>query len=798
MKKPIWAAVITAMVTAVLGAAPVHAAAPPSTSTAVESTGEAIDPPLYDETADGGSIRVNVVTQDRADLSSAASAGETLQAFDTLPVVTLKVDKSGLDELASQPGVVSVTEDLPVPPTLDQSVPLIGGDQAAQAGKTGAGSAIAILDTGVATKHPFLQNRVIAEACFSPADSDYAATSLCPNGTDEQEGAGTADSETGPCATIAECDHGTHVAGIVAGNGVGITGAPTAGVAPAADIIAIQVFSKFDSEDFCGTDSAPCVLSFTSAQIAALEKVLQIRQSGAPIIAANLSLGGGRYAAACDSDPRKVAIDNLLAAGVATVVAAGNSGFGDAVSAPACVSSAITVGSTTDDDELSSFTNRGALLDVFAPGTGIISSVPGDGYASKDGTSMAAPHVTGALAVLRQAFPDERITTLETRLKAAGKPITYTGAQTSRINVGKTIDETDPAPEPNPGPDPKPRPTTIINNTDHPIPDPGKVQSPITVNGIPGNAPDTLQVSVDATHEWLGEVKIDLLAPDGTTYPVKTTNGTDPGGTISTTYTIDASASPASGTWKLQTQDTSDGATGTLHGWLLTFPTPFEKTGTFNIPDPGTLISELKVAGISGNAAAALQVHVNATHEWRGDLKIELVAPDGRSYTVKPTSETENGGTISTTYTIDASASPASGTWKLHAQDTSDGATGTLHRWSLTFPSIENQTSYLIPDPGFAYSPITVSGIPGTAPKALRVYVDATHEWRGDLTISLTDPNGKVYLLKADSPSHNGGIIQHIYTVDASTSPANGTWELTVDDVSENATGTLNGWSLTF
>ncbi len=390
----------------------------------------------------GGTVRVNVVTENRTDLSAAASAGETVQSFETMPVVTLKVDRSGLDRLSAQPGVVSVTEDVPVPPSLDESVPVIGADQASAQGMTGAGSVVAVLDTGVATHHPFLKDRVISEACFSPIDPDLTATSLCPDGTDHQEGTGTADSGTGPCATIAECDHGTHVAGIVAGNGEGITGAPKRGVAPGANIIALQVFSKFDSEDVCGPGAAPCVLSFTSAQLAALEKVLQLRQSGTPVVAANLSLGAGRYATACENDARKPAIDNLLAAGVATVVAAGNDGYTDAVSAPGCVASAVTVGATTDDDQLSAFTNRGPLLDLLAPGTSIVSSVPGDGYASKSGTSMAAPHVAGALAILRQAFPNDSVANLESRLESSGKTVSYTGADTPRIDVAQALGAT--------------------------------------------------------------------------------------------------------------------------------------------------------------------------------------------------------------------------------------------------------------------------------------------------------------------------------------------------------------------
>ncbi|MFD6919556.1 S8 family serine peptidase, partial [Streptomyces sp. NPDC059944] len=442
MKRTSWMTVVTAMTVISLAAAiPAQASAPSSPATAAEATPGPVDPPLYDRTENGAKVRVNVVTKQRADLSAAAATGKTMQSFQSLPLVTLKVDRAGLEKLAAQSDVLSVTEDIPVPPSLDESVPLIGGTSPSAAGLTGAGSAIAVLDTGVATNHPFLKGRVVAEACFSPIDADYSATSLCPNGTETQEGTGSADSEAGPCATITECDHGTHVAGIAAGNGKGITGAPARGVAPGADIVAIQIFSKFTSEDYCGAGATPCVLSFTSAQLAALEKVWDLKQSGTPLVAANLSLGSGRSSSPCEDDPRQAVIDQLLDTGVATVVAAGNNGYTDAVTAPACVSSAIAVGATTDDDELSAFTNRGPLLDFFAPGTSIVSSVPGGGYASKSGTSMAAPHVAGAFALLRQAFPTRSITSLETLLKATGKPITYTGASTPRIDIGQALSQ---------------------------------------------------------------------------------------------------------------------------------------------------------------------------------------------------------------------------------------------------------------------------------------------------------------------------------------------------------------------
>src|SRR5262249_44677422 len=130
--------------------------------------------------------------------------------------------------------------------------------------------------------------------------------------------------------------------------------------------------------------------------------------------------------APCDTDPTKPAIDNLRAIGVATVIAAGNNGLTSKLSAPGCVSTAVSVGSTTKGDVVSSFSNAASFLSLFAPGESITSSVPGGGYDTFSGTSMATPHGAGTWAVLRQALPAASVSDILTALQTTGLPITDT------------------------------------------------------------------------------------------------------------------------------------------------------------------------------------------------------------------------------------------------------------------------------------------------------------------------------------------------------------------------------------
>ncbi|MFC9842602.1 S8 family serine peptidase [Streptomyces sp. NPDC060223] len=299
---------------------------------------------------------------------------------------------------------------------LDKSVPQIGGPTAWEAGYNGAGTTIAVLDTGVDQTHPDLAGQEIAEKNFSTS----------------------ADSKD-------RFGHGTHVASIAAGTGAKSGGKYT-GVAPGAKILDGKVLNDYGS-------------GATSGIIAGMEWAVA---QGANVV--NLSLGGTDTPGI---DPLEEAVNRLSAeSDTLFVVAAGNSGIGagtGTIGSPGSADAALTVGAVDKSNVLASYSSRGPRLgdaaikpDVTAPGSSIgAAAAPGstiantgtpvaDGYVAISGTSMATPHVAGAAAILAQEHPDWTGEQIKSTLTGSTVSGGYTPFQqgSGRIDLARAIDQT--------------------------------------------------------------------------------------------------------------------------------------------------------------------------------------------------------------------------------------------------------------------------------------------------------------------------------------------------------------------
>ena len=327
------------------------------------------------------------------------STGEasTLREYDHLPMSFLRLtSRRSLDQLASQSAIVAIYENRPVYTQLAESLPLIRQPATALLGYRGAGTTVAILDTGI--------NYTLSDfgSCTSPGVPAgcrvVASVDVTGNGVTLN---------TDPNG------HGTNVSGIVAA------------VAPDANIASINVFSGATATDAQVIDGINWAIA---------------NQSTYNIVAMNMSLGDGtRYTSPCSNshtNPYVTPIANSRSAGILPVVASGNNDYTNGISSPACTPGTVSVGAvydsnlgglnwgictdaTTAADQVACFSNSASFLTILAPGAMIAAA-----GSTKSGTSQATPHVSGAVAVLRAAFPAETLDQTLQRMTANGVAIT--------------------------------------------------------------------------------------------------------------------------------------------------------------------------------------------------------------------------------------------------------------------------------------------------------------------------------------------------------------------------------------
>jgi MYXO-CTERM domain-containing protein len=318
--------------------------------------------------------------------------------FGHIAALAGRVSRAGLGQLQRDPNVQYIQIDEPGSGQLKEAVPAIGGDQARTIfGVTGNGIRVAVLDTGVATTHPDLQNAIVAQHCFTQGDCPPAQTT---EGTSAEDDNG----------------HGSNVAGVITSDGV----VSSRGFAPNAQLVAVKINDENDS-------------GMLSDWTAGLDWIYQ-NLSTLQVKVVNMSIGSDTLYASADACDRAQpamakAIKNLTDANVTVFASSGNKGSSTQLTSPACNTGVIAVGAvydsnvgrqpasgtsyaarfgsgfgdcsdnTTAFDQITCFTNSNARLDILAPGAPITSDYLNGETSTFWGTSQASP-VGAAVAAL--------------------------------------------------------------------------------------------------------------------------------------------------------------------------------------------------------------------------------------------------------------------------------------------------------------------------------------------------------------------------------------------------------------
>lgn len=340
---------------------------------------------------------------------------------------TAEVSASALEELKKDPSVKSVKVELEVKLFLQDSVPLINGTlvwpvKFNGTNLTGNGQTVCIVDTGINYSHADLGGCLGPESSGCRVLGGFAFNNPfnSSNKTDVMDDNG----------------HGTHVAGIVGANG------SLTGVAPGVNFVSVKACGPTSA---CGTQAIIDSINWCVGNASRYN-----------ISVISMSLGGGSYTTYCDNVDTDMtnAIDSAIAKNITVIVATGNDGSKTQISWPACIRNSTAVGGTTKSDAMYSSGNRNNITTLLAPGESITSTWL-TGTASGTGTSMATPHVSGAVALLKQYKKLEKNDNLTTtRIKdvmnRTGKQINDAGLSNftySRLNVYAALvafDETAP------------------------------------------------------------------------------------------------------------------------------------------------------------------------------------------------------------------------------------------------------------------------------------------------------------------------------------------------------------------
>ncbi len=496
------------------------------------------------------------------------------------PFLAVTVSRSGLAALAGDPGVAHISVDEILHATTAQGLPLIHADIMHDLGYSGAGTAVAIIDTGADYNHPTLGGGPI------------------PNGK-IIFGEDTANNDDDPM----DCgDHGTAVASIAAGLPYQWSTGETfaGGVAPGAKLL----IYKASPDSNCGS-------FYTSDITKAIQDVIDKRDAD-NIVAINLSVGGTAYPGPCyarigdtgDVSAYATPINDAVKAGIAVLAAAGNENKKQDLDVPACLPNSISVGAVYDQDypasvfqwsdgnggvlctdtgphakDVACYSNSDPFLDLLAPADQTTAALAKGTTTSFDGTSAATPYATGSIAVLSQALGDQEPAMLRYLLEITGTPVTdnangvttplidLTAAATAGgVGIGQPAD------------------VPIPNGTGSPAVSTATINEQGTIKSI--------NVLVKVVHNDPTQLVVTLVSPTGTRIKLHdhgpgTVNGSNENmNGIYTDYPLETQPAealdpligqPAAGQWKLEVLDddtrTWPGPLPRIVGWALSIDT---------------------------------------------------------------------------------------------------------------------------------------------------------------------------------------------------------------------------------
>jgi len=505
---------------------------------------------------------------------------------------------------------------------------------------------VGVIDTGVDHSHPDLAGNIWtnpAEIAGDGIDNDG-------NGfIDDMHGINAI---TGVGDPMDDAGHGSHVSGTI--GATGNDGLGVVGVSQNVSIIGCKFLSASGSGSL--SDALTCINYFVG-----------LKNNGVNVRATNNSWGGGGFSQALSD-----AITTSEESNILFVAAAGNDAYDNDAQAsyPSGYphDSVMSVASTTRTDGMSSFSQWGlTTVDLGAPGSDILSTVPGGGYSSYSGTSMATPHVTGAAALAWSVNPDLSAIEMKELLMNSGDDNAALAGKTAsgkRLNVNNALLDADPTPG-------------------------------FTLAATPGSS--TIEAGETATYsfnvgsvaDWDGEVSLTL---DGTLAGASlSTDTVAPGATFE--LSVPTTAETQWGNYTFDVTGTSGELVKSSTVRLMVNPQglnefTYSNDEVVDIPDNNSegITSTINVA--DDLTVFASDIYVNITHTWIGDLTVTLTSPSGTSAVLHNASGGGDDNIDSTFSSAAFNGEVATGDWTLSVADNAAADTGSLNNWAITITGI--------------------------------------------------------------------------------------------------------------